>query len=148
MAFCTSATLWKNIWSSRTDGVVMSNVAKAPRHAELRTVRRNWPHAIEPRNFVRRWRAYKITCARKYISRYTSQCRGMLAVPAELVLCLSHEDLDHKNLWTLLASDFKRVLASAVTTSAVFFSGTVCEFTTQLKNRFPWSLPILKRERN
>lgn len=43
IAFSNMAVLWKNIWNSMTDEVVMSNIAWEPCRAELKTLRRDRP---------------------------------------------------------------------------------------------------------
>lgn len=80
--------------TSRTDGIVVSNIASARAVKSLEhsvATDRRWS---EPQNFFRREREYKGTLACEGLSPHIVQQLGMLRAPRALISCRSLDDWD------------------------------------------------------
>lgn len=139
------AILWKNIWTSRTNGVVMSNIARAPRYAESRTVYRSWPPLTSaPKLSPARKRVWRNSRSRESFSACIATVRDDRSIRrtfSVLVFCrLGSEKLTN----IISVKGFEHAYALAFILSAISIAGKMFENIIYFKNYSTWSPPMLK----
>lgn len=127
----------------------MSNIARAPLLAKLRTLRRDWPlltRATE--HFFGRQRVKHNSRTRGSFSAYVATSRDGLS---------TWRTCSVSTFWRLrpgmlanieIFDYFKLSLALPSITPAIFIAGTVFGHMIHFKNCSTWSLPMLKCKRN